>query len=211
MRTQRVFVVEKHKLLREGLTQLLSQTPRITVVGASGGTGDIPELVDRAQPDVLLMDPFSASGCTLAVVRVIRHRFPALGIVALTARSSKQDVCDVLSAGVDSYVLKQDTWPMLLEGIRNAGIGSMYLSASLWKKANDAPQPSAPRRTAPWPLETISDCSQVTTNAGNVESPPLEKPRVPQRFRAAVTELRPMGPASQSAIAFHSRPPSRTG
>lgn len=54
--TVRLFLVDDHPLVRDGLRARLASVPWITVVGEAGSAAEALALLDAAAPDLLLMD-----------------------------------------------------------------------------------------------------------------------------------------------------------
>jgi len=167
MHTQRVLIIEEHRLLREGLGALLAQTPGIEVVGDSNGDSDISWLIGQLQPTIVLMDPSISDATGLETIQLVKRHHPAVRVVALTTQRSEQAIRDALSAGVDGYVLKQDSWQTLLEAIHSVDRGGLYLSSNLWETHHDAPLPHGDREPDIGPLDVITECVLIGANMGD--------------------------------------------
>lgn len=212
MRTQRVLIIEEHRLLREGLSALLAQTPRIEVVGAESGNGEISSLIAQTKPDILLIDPFMSNGKGRSSIRLSKRHFPRVGVVALTGQRSKEHVCDALNAGVDAYVLKQDSWQMLLEAIRNADLGGMYLSASLWKTPRTAPPVPTQGEHETHPLDDIAECALASNDSNPGNTVILGQFRAQRSRYQAIRQPRSVGATNtqgSSGLEPSSGPPPR--
>jgi two-component system response regulator DesR len=136
----RVAVVDDHPHVAIALRALLDETPDIRLVAESRRGADVAELVQRARPDVLLLDlliepEFDA----LAVVRSLRADYPALRICLLSAYLEPSLVRDMLHAGVYGYILKDDDYVSRIGTIiRDLAEGRIYLSPQAYQALAEA-------------------------------------------------------------------------
>src|SRR3954462_5655796 len=77
----------------EGLRAVLRQSPVATIVGTTQSPEDVPDLVRRTQPDVVLVS-FEPPPASLAVARVI----PDVPVLVLTWPRREDDLLDALRA-----------------------------------------------------------------------------------------------------------------
>jgi DNA-binding NarL/FixJ family response regulator len=114
----RVFVVEDHAVVRQGLIALLSSAPEIEVVGfASNGK----EAVDRytsLMPDVTLMDLQMPVMPGVEAIQQIRRATPAARFIVLTTFDGDEDIYRAMQAGAKAYLLKGMDMEELVEAIR---------------------------------------------------------------------------------------------
>jgi len=121
----RVFVVEDHAVVRQGLIALLSTAPEIEVVGSAK---DGQEAVDRypsLMPDVTLMDLQMPVVSGVEAIQKIRLTVPAARFIVLTTFDGDEDIYRAMQAGAKAYLLKGMEMEELIEAIRavNAGRG----------------------------------------------------------------------------------------
>lgn len=126
----RVAVVDDHPHVAIALRSLLEKVPDIQLVGETRRGDELPSLVRRHHPDVLLLDlliepEFDA----LAAVRSLRLDFPHLKICLLSAFLKPILVHKLLQAGVHGYILKDDDYVSKIDTIiRDMYDGEIYLS-----------------------------------------------------------------------------------
>ena len=164
----RVAVVDDHPLVRRGVINVLSDSPDIDVVGEEGTGAGALSLVRRTHPDVLVLDlsmPFETgipSGRTSAtgidVLSTVRKELAenAPRVVVLSVHGEPDIVRAALAAGASGYVLKESVSSDLLEAVRAARSGALYLSAGLASilTLKPSPVPSA-ARLSPRELEVV--------------------------------------------------------
>lgn len=127
----RVFLIDDHGVLRQGLQLLLDAQPDMIVVGESGRGRDVIDSLLRSRPDVVIVDVSmpDVSGHQLAAA--IREALPDAKIVALTRHAEKAYVQQMLKAGATGYVLKQTAADVLISAIRSVAAGGTYLDPAV--------------------------------------------------------------------------------
>jgi len=119
----RVFVVEDHAVVRQGLIALLSSAPEIEVVGFAK---DGQEAVDRygsLLPDVTLMDLQMPVMPGVEAIQQIRRSVPSARFIVLTTFDGDEDIYRAMQAGARAYLLKGMDMEELVQAIRAVDAG----------------------------------------------------------------------------------------
>ena len=132
--TVRVVVVDDHTLVRQGIVGLLASQPDIDVVGQAGNAREAMAVIASVSPDVVLMDIAMPGQSGLDATREIRDRFPAVQVLVVTIHDREDYLFQALRAGAAGYVLKGAEVQDLLEAVRTAQRGEVYLLPSITKK-----------------------------------------------------------------------------
>jgi DNA-binding NarL/FixJ family response regulator len=119
----RVIVVDDHDVVRQGLETMLTATDDICCVGTAASGPAALELVNRLEPDVLLLDLSMPGQDGVAVLRALRARGHEVRVLVLTSFSDDELVLDAIQAGADGYLLKQNEAEAILEGVRSVSSG----------------------------------------------------------------------------------------
>jgi len=123
----RVFLVDDHQVLRDGLQLLLESASDLQVIGeAENGTAAL-EMIPRLKPDIVVMDLSLPDISGIEVTRAIRNQVPGVHIVVLSMHILKDFVLNAIQAGADGYVPKSSTHESLLDAIRAVAAGERYL------------------------------------------------------------------------------------
>lgn len=133
--TIRVALADDHRMLREALTGLLAQEDDIAVIGHAGTGPETIEVVDRLQPEVLVLDIGMPELNGIEVARMLRVRRPGLKVVALSAHADKRFVREMLKAGAAGYVLKSAAGNELVQAIRAVVQDKLYVSPDIARAA----------------------------------------------------------------------------
>lgn len=119
----RVFSVDDHPLLREGIAALVNSQPDMNLI-AQGATGaEAIQLYKEQLPDVTLLDLRLPDMSGIDVLIAIRSQFPNARIIMLTTFEGDVEVQRALQAGARGYLLKNMPPTELLEVIRQVHAG----------------------------------------------------------------------------------------
>ena len=127
MATIRVLVVDDHTLFRQGIVGLLESQPDIEVVGQAGSAKDALAAAVELSPDVVLMDITMPGTSGLSATAEIRSRIPTANVLILTIHDREDYLYQALRAGASGYVLKGADIHDLLDAVRSAYRGDVYL------------------------------------------------------------------------------------
>jgi two-component system, NarL family, response regulator DevR len=115
-----VVVVDDHTIVREGLRSIL-EGAGASVVGEAGSAAAALDVIGRSEPDVVLLElklGRAGPGEGLELCGRINERFPAVGVVVLTASEDQTLVLDALRRGARGYVVKDVDVAGLVDVIR---------------------------------------------------------------------------------------------
>jgi len=119
----RVFVIERHPLMRAGLLHLAQTAEDLRVVGEAAGVADGRAQLRRVRPDVVLLDGHLPVSDTEPLVRELRSELPLLRIV-ITFESTIGHEPLLADAGASRFVRKTVGAAELAEVIRSAAGGT---------------------------------------------------------------------------------------
>ncbi|MFO7698377.1 MAG: response regulator transcription factor [Anaerolineae bacterium] len=158
----RVLLVDDHRLLLEGLTNLLDAVS-IQVVGTARDGWEAVAQARDLRPDVTLMDIRMPNCNGLAATRLIKAEMPDARIVILTTSTDDADLFEAVKSGACGYLLKSMNADELVEALQQAQEGvppfSPGLAAKLLgeftrlaqRQADEPRVPAAPAAGLPGP------------------------------------------------------------
>ena len=127
----RVFTVDDHPLLREGIAAVInSQSDMLVAAEASSGREALQKYREQ-QPDVTLMDLRLPDMSGIDTMIAIRTEFSAARIIVLTTFDGDVEVQRALEAGARGYMLKSMPPKDLLDAIRQVHAGKKRVPAAL--------------------------------------------------------------------------------
>ncbi|MEE8370007.1 MAG: response regulator transcription factor [Dehalococcoidia bacterium] len=129
-----VLLVDDHAVLRSGLRALLNLEPDLEVVGEASNGREAVELAQSVKPDVIVMDISMPEMDGLAAAKAIHEMEIPSHIVMLTVHAEEAYLFQTLQVGASGYVLKSSADIELMDAIRAAHRGEVFLYPSAIKK-----------------------------------------------------------------------------
>ncbi|TDR81373.1 response regulator [Paludibacterium purpuratum] len=127
----KVIIAEDHAIVREGIKQLVSMAPDLSVVGEATHVGPLLSQLRATPCDVVLLDISMPGGSGLEAIARIRALTPAPAILMLSMHDEVQIVARALKAGAAGYATKDSDPALLLSAIRKVAGGGRYLEPAL--------------------------------------------------------------------------------
>lgn len=130
----RVYIVDDHPFVREGLRTFLSAQQEIEIVGESGsGEEALPE-IEALRPEIVVVDLRLPGMGGVELTRKIRELSIGAKVIILSSFSEEDEVIDAIEAGALSYLLKDSSPFKLVEAIRAARSGEPVLHPRIAKR-----------------------------------------------------------------------------
>ena len=133
-----IVLADDHQIVRQGLRALLEAEPDFSVTGEASDGLEVAEVVQRLEPDVLLLDIKMPGLRGLEVIRQVRRRTPNTNVVILSMYASEAYVMEALRNGAVGYVLKGASAADLVQAVKEVAEGRRYLSPPLSERAIEA-------------------------------------------------------------------------
>ncbi len=127
----RVFLLDDHEVVREGLRHLLETDPDMEVVGEASTAAEALERIGDAMPRVAVLDVRLPDGSGVEVCREVRSRHHEIACLMLTSFSDDEALFDAIMAGASGYVLKEVRGSDLVGDIRKVAAGHSLLDPIL--------------------------------------------------------------------------------
>lgn len=149
----RVLVIDDHRIVREGIQSLMEDIDDILVIGEARNGREGVDLVDRLNPDVVLMDLMMPEMDGLEATQKIIERHPHIRVLVLTSFITDDKVFPAIKAGAQGYLLKDTGSMELIDAIRSVHRGETSLGPEIAQKVlSEIRQPIPGERQTPDPL-----------------------------------------------------------
>lgn len=132
--TVQVAIFEDNKHLRESLYLLIDGMPGFECCGIFPDCNHWERDVEKARPDVILMDIEMPGMKGTEAVRHIKNRFPDTLILMQTVFGDDDHIFEAICAGATGYILKGTSPSLLLESITEAREGGSPMSPSVARR-----------------------------------------------------------------------------
>ncbi len=127
----RVFLVDDHPIVRQGVRSVLANHPDIEIVGEADSAATLFALLPERQPDVLLLDIRMPRQNGIEITQRVKREWPAVKVIILTTYEDDEYLFGALRAGAEGYLLKSASPEVLASAIRQVAAGERLLSPAL--------------------------------------------------------------------------------
>ena len=127
----KVVIADDHALFREGLKRILSLEKDVLVVGEASRGDEVAKVVERAKPDVLLLDLKMPKGDVVQNLLEVSERNPSTKVLILTAFSEDENILNAAKGGAKGYVLKGVSSSTLLQAIKAVHGGGHWIDKEM--------------------------------------------------------------------------------
>lgn len=141
----RIVLADDHWLMREGTRHILEQCPDLKVVGDANDGQEALELIERLQPDVIILDIRMPKLNGVEVVRRMKEVSPHTEALILTAYDDDDYILALMAAGALGYLLKTARPSELIDAVQRVHAGEPVLHpgiavklARLWARGRDS-------------------------------------------------------------------------
>jgi DNA-binding NarL/FixJ family response regulator len=129
MSSYRIILADDHALIRQGVGKILGGVAGLEVSGEAGDGVELLALLEKAIPDLVILDISMPNLRGIEVLRDIKRKHAAVKILVLTMH--KEYLHQALTAGADGYLLKEDADRELFAAIETIREGKVYRSPRL--------------------------------------------------------------------------------
>lgn len=128
-----IIIVDDHKIFRDGLIMLLNNFDFVSVVGQASNGEEFLELIDKVVPDIVLMDINMPKMNGIEATKKAIEKLPEIKIIALTSFADDEYIEQMISAGVEGYMLKRSDIEDFEKAIKKVARGGSYFSSEIIK------------------------------------------------------------------------------
>lgn len=155
----KVFIVDDHYMVIEGIRSLLQNEKNIEWVGHASNAASCLAFLQQQLPEVILMDINLPDKSGIDLCKEVREKYPGVFVIGLSTFTQQSFIQKMMDNGASGYVLKNATQEELMEAIETVAAGKTFLSdeaAQSLRKNNEGEIPVLTRREKEV-LELIAD------------------------------------------------------
>ena len=123
----KVFLLDDHEIVRQGVRDVLEIQPDIEVVGEAGTASSALARIPALRPDIAILDVRLPDGDGVSVCRDIRSQVPEVACLMLTSVDDDEALFNAIMAGAAGYVLKDISVSNLVGAVRTVASGQSML------------------------------------------------------------------------------------
>jgi DNA-binding NarL/FixJ family response regulator len=130
----KVFLVDDHPIVRQGLALFIEREPDLMVCGEAEDATSALQAIREAAPDFVILDISLNGPDGLELLKTLRVRYPNLPALILSMHDESVYAERALRAGANGYIMKQEAADKVITAIRHILGGDVYLSDRLTKQ-----------------------------------------------------------------------------
>ncbi len=130
----KILIADDHAVVREGLKQILSETPHLVVADEASDGYEVMDKLNKHAYDLIVLDIALPGKSGLEILKDIKIQKPKLPVLVLSMYPEEQYAVRVLKAGASGYLTKESAPNELLNAVKQITQGRKYVSPSLAEK-----------------------------------------------------------------------------
>ncbi len=131
MKKIKVFLVDDHKLFRNGLSILMENEKNILVTGEAENGRQFLEYIEQKQPDIVLMDIEMPVMDGFQATKMVCDKYPGLKVICLTMFGEEHYYLKMIEAGAKGFILKNSDIDEVIKAIKTVYNGGTYFSQEI--------------------------------------------------------------------------------
>lgn len=129
----KVFIVDDHYMVIEGIRSLLQNEKNIEWMGHATNAASCLSFLQHQLPDIILMDISMPDKSGIDLCKEVKEKYPSVFIIGLSTFNQQSFIQKMMDNGASGYVLKNATQDELMEAIEIVAKGKTYLSDEVSK------------------------------------------------------------------------------
>lgn len=129
----KLFLVDDHALMRDGIISMLSDCDDIKVVGSSPNGEEAINKVQELQPDVVLMDIMLRGMTGIEATRWIKEQDKNVRVILVSMEVKKDFLSAGIQCGINGYIPKDSDKETMIKAIRTVYGGERYFTDAITK------------------------------------------------------------------------------
>jgi DNA-binding NarL/FixJ family response regulator len=131
---RKVFIVDDHPIVREGLAQMIRREPDLAVCGEAEDAQTAQQMIWASKPDILILDISLHGPDGLDLLKTVRAQDPTLPVLILSMHDETIYAERSLRAGANGYIMKQEATENVLVALRRILNREVYVSPRIANK-----------------------------------------------------------------------------
>lgn len=124
--TIQIVIADDMPIFLEGFRLLIEQEGGLKVTGKAHNGEELLKLVKQEDPDIVITDIEMPVMNGIEATKILKEKFPTMGILAMTMYGDDHFIKDMLEAGADGYLLKSSSREELYTAIKQVYSGQNY-------------------------------------------------------------------------------------
>jgi len=122
----RVFIVDDHPVVRDGIAAVLNAEPDVEAVGTADSAEEMLDAIERVRPDVVLLDLALPGMSGVEAAARLNRLAPRVPVVVFSAHDDDDAIVAAVGAGARGYVVKGAPGAEIVRAVREVHAGGSY-------------------------------------------------------------------------------------
>lgn len=127
----KILIVDDHQMLLDGIKSLLKGEKKYELIGEANDGKAAFEIMEKNLPHILLTDINMPGMSGYELTKEVKKKFPEVKIIALSMFNDRAVIADMLSAGINGYILKNTGKEELLHALQKVIDGGVFYSTEV--------------------------------------------------------------------------------
>jgi DNA-binding NarL/FixJ family response regulator len=124
----KVFILDDHQMLIDGIKALLNKESNLCISGEATKASTALEMIRKEQPHIVLSDINMPEMDGIQFTRQLKKEFPSVKVLALSMFGERSTISEMLDAGASGYILKNTGKEELVSALSKVAEGGMFFS-----------------------------------------------------------------------------------
>ncbi len=125
---KKIFIVDDHQIMRDGIKQLIAQEDDLEVVGEADCASEALEKIGDMHPELIILDISLKNSSGLDLLQDVKTLYPEVIVLMMSMHEEIVFAERALKAGARGYIMKQQSGEELIQAIRKVLRGKVYVS-----------------------------------------------------------------------------------
>ncbi|RZM27237.1 MAG: response regulator transcription factor [Pedobacter sp.] len=130
----KIFIVDDHQLVIDGIRSLLADAPQYSLAGFSQQPEEVLAMLETHPVDILLTDISMPVISGIELTRLVKKKYPNIKVIAISMHGESAVVKEMLDAGISGYILKNTGKKELLDALEKVLDGGTYFGDAITRE-----------------------------------------------------------------------------
>ncbi len=127
----RLIITDDHPVIRDGIKTILANNKEISLAGCAADGAELMALLETKDADVILMDINMPGMNGIEATKLVKSKHPNIKVLSFSQYDEKRFIKQMMKNGANGYLLKNSSASEMVNAIKMAHNGGIYMSPEL--------------------------------------------------------------------------------
>jgi DNA-binding NarL/FixJ family response regulator len=138
MKKLKLFLVDDHQILLDGVKALLKDEEQFEIIGEATRCSVALDVFEKMQLDIVITDIQMPEMSGIEFTRIIKKKYPQVKVLALSMSGEEGEIAEMVEAGISGYVIKNTGKEELRSALLKISEGGMFFSEEITQRLTSA-------------------------------------------------------------------------